>query len=154
MCNIFLLYTLHFTLYTAAAQSISSAELITRAKELDGQVVIYEGEVVGDVMVRGNYAWVNVHDGANAIGVWVPAELARAVGFTAGYVSKGDWIELEGVFSKACPEHGGDLDIHARQMRVLRPGRPVTERLNIGKRNLAFILAGVVCLVLILRQLK
>jgi len=136
------------------AQSISSTELINNAKQHDGKTVTYEGEVIGDVMVRGNYAWINVNDSQNAIGIWTDKNLAKNILYAGSYKSKGDWIEITGVFQRACLEHGGDLDIHAQAIRKVRQGREIIERLNIGKRNLVFVLLGALCLVWILKQLK
>jgi len=136
------------------AQPVSSVELINNATLYDGKVVAYEGEVIGDIMVRGEYAWINVNDGPNAIGIWIDKSLTKDLLYAGSYKSKGDWLEITGVFHRACPEHGGDLDIHAQGIRKIKSGRPVPERLNLGKRNLAFILLGVLCLVWILRLLK
>jgi len=136
------------------AQSLSSTELINNAKQYDGKSVVYEGEVIGDIMARGEYAWINVNDGQNAIGIWIDKRLTRNILYTGSYKSKGDWVEITGSFQRACIQHGGDLDIHAQAIRKLRPGRQILEKLNISKRNLAFILLGVLCLVWILSRLK
>jgi len=149
-----LTFDLQLTTYNLFAQSISSTELINNAKQYDGKAVVYEGEVIGDIMVRGDYAWINVNDGQNAIGIWMDKNLAKDITYAGSYKSKGDWLEITGVFQRACLQHGGDLDIHAQAMRKVRPGRQVLARLNISKRNLAFVLLGVLCLVWILKQLK
>ena len=150
----FTLYALHFTLMAAFCQAISSTELINNAKQYDGKVVDYEGEVIGEIMVRGEYAWINVNDGQNAIGIWTDKDLTKDILYTGSHKFKGDWIEVTGVFHRACLEHGGDLDIHAQTVRKVRQGRQIIERLNISKRNLVFVLLGVLCLVWILKQLK
>ena len=135
-------------------QSVSSTELINNAKLYDGKIVTYEGEVIGDIMVRGEYAWVNVNDGQNAIGIWLDNNLTKDISYTGSYKSRGDLVEISGVFQRACLEHGGDLDIHAQAFRKVRQGRLIIERLNISKRNLVFVLLGVLCLVWILKLLK
>jgi len=136
------------------AQPVSSTELISSAKAYDGKTVAYAGEVIGDVMVRGEYAWANINDGQNAIGVWMGKALAANISYSGSYKSKGDLVEIVGVFHRACPEHGGDLDIHAQGIRKMSNGKQVTEKLNLSKRNMSLVLLGVLCLVLILRQLK
>jgi hypothetical protein len=149
-----MLFTVHCSLYTMCfAQPISSTELINNAKLYDGKTVVYEGEVIGDIMQRGAYAWVNINDGQNAIGIWMNASLAREITYTGSYKSKGDWIEITGIFNRACPQHGGDLDIHAQALRKISSGRTLAEQFNLGKRNIALVLAGFLCLILILRQL-
>ncbi len=128
------------------AQQISSTELINNAKEYDGKGVVYVGEAVGDVMMRGDFAWVNINDGENAIGVWLNKELAGEIKFTGSYRSKGDRLEITGVFQRNCTQHGGDTDIHAQGIRKISSGRVVSEKLDTSKRNFVFILLVVLCL--------
>lgn len=136
------------------AQSISSAELINNAKLYDGKVVSYEGEVIGDIMKRGDYAWINVNDGKNAIGIWINSGLVKDIGYTGSYKSVGDGIEVTGVFRRVCPEHGGDLDIHAQSMRKTGAGRYLQEKVNVDKRNQLFIFLGIIGLIWILKLLR
>ena len=154
MCNVFLLFTLHFTLYTAYAQPISSTEFIKNAKFYDGKLVVYEGEVIGDVMKRGENAWINVNDGTNAVGVWIKASFIKDINYTGSYKSSGDRVEVVGVFNRSCIEHGGDLDIHAQSLRKINSGRLKAQRLNPDKRSEVFILLGVLISVWILSLLK
>ena len=64
------------------SQPLSSTELINNAKSYDGKTVVYEGEVIGDIMVRGAFAWINVNDGKNAIGIWLEKDLSKDIFFT------------------------------------------------------------------------
>ncbi|TRZ93537.1 DNA-binding protein [bacterium] len=138
----------------SCAQVITSEELINNAVLYDGKQVVYEGEVIGDVMYRQDYAWVNLLDGRNAIGIWLDKNLAATIVYTGNYKVRGDRLEINGVFHRACSEHGGDLDIHAQVIRKTNPGRPIKERLNTAKLNFVLVLLGVLCLALILRLLK
>src|SRR3972149_8582458 len=131
------------------AQHISSTQLINNAKEYDGKSVVYAGEVVGDVMTRGDFVWVNINDGENAIGVWLNKELAKEIQFAGSYHAKGDRLEIAGVFNRNCIQHGGDMDIHAQEIRKISPGKPVKDEIDTGKRNFTFILLGILCLLLI-----
>jgi len=150
-----ILPTIYYLLSTICyAQSISSTELINNAKLYDAKIVTYEGEVIGDIMLRGEFAWINVNDGQNAIGIWIGKDLTKDIFYTGSHKFKGDVVEITGVFQRACLEHGGDLDIHAQTIRKVRQGREVLERLNINKRNMVFVLLGVLCLVWILKLLK
>ncbi len=152
---LYILFTVHCSLFTVCfAQAISSTELINNAKGYDGKTVVYEGEVIGDIMVRGNYAWINVNDGENAIGLWMNATLTKDIIYTGSHKSAGDVVEITGVFHRACPEHGGDLDIHASGLRKTSPGRLFKEKLNLGKRNYAFVLFAILGLIWILTLLK
>ena len=132
------------------SQGISSSELIKNAKEYDGKLITYTGEVIGDVMLRGEFAWVNINDGENALGVWISASLAKEIKFTGNYKVRGDSLEIVGIFHRACLEHGGDLDIHAQTLRKLGNGRIVNQRLNLDKKNLSLILFGALLLIWIL----
>ena len=136
------------------AQPISSAELINNAKLYDGKVVNYEGEVIGDIMKRGDYAWINVNDGKNAIGIWINSGLVKDIGYTGSYKSVGDGVEITGVFRRVCPEHGGDLDIHAQSMRKTGAGRYLQEKVNVDKRNQLFIFLGIIGLIWISKLLR
>jgi len=149
---VFLIVT--FMPLVSCAQGITSEELINNAVLYDGKQVVYEGEVIGEVMYRRDYAWVNLNDGSNAIGIWLGKDLASAIAYTGNYKAQGDWLEITGIFHRACSQHGGDLDIHARVIRKMNSGRQVKERLNTAKLNFVFVLLGVLCLALILRLLK
>jgi len=150
----FTLFALRLTLSVVFAQSISSTELINNAKQYDGKVVVYTGEAIGELMARDKFAWLNVNDGKAAIGIWIDKNLAKEITYTGSYKSKGDWVEIVGIFQRACPEHGGDLDIHALGMRKISGGRQDIERLNLSKRNQAIVLLGVLCSIWILTRLK
>lgn len=135
------------------AKPVSSTELIEKAQEYDGQAVVFQGEVVGDIMRRGDFAWINVHDGSNALGIWAKSPLTPAITFTGGYKSTGDIIEAQGTFHRACLEHGGDLDIHADSLNIIKRGQQRAEVLHLGEKKLVFLLAGVTLCLLILRLL-
>lgn len=147
---IFLLFTPNY----CYAQPISSTDLINNAKLYDGKIAIYEGEVIGEVMLRGEFAWINVNDGKTAIGIWIGKNLVKDILYAGNYKTRGDWLEVTGVFQRACAQHGGDLDIHAQAVRKIAPGRKIPEKLNLDKRNFALVLLGILSLVWILRQLR
>ena len=149
-----ILFLVFIASQTAFSQSLNSSELIKNAKEYDGKLIVYSGEVIGDVMSRGEFAWVNLNDGENALGVWMGAALAQEIKFTGNYKSRGDRLEVVGVFHRACPEHGGDLDIHARSLFKIADGRIVKENLNFDKVNLSLLLLGVLFLIWILTLFK
>ena len=139
---------MHLDCYAQPA-SISSTELINNSRQYDGITVVFTGEVIGDVMLRGDFAWVNVNDGENAIGIWMSRELAGTIKFSGSYHSKGDQLEITGVFQRNCTQHGGDMEIHARDMRIISPGNTINEQLNITKRNVVYVILGVLFLVVI-----
>jgi len=138
----------------SCAQPISSSELIKNAKDYDGKTVLYGGEVIGDIMRRGDFAWINVNDGQNAIGVWIDASMLKEITYTGSYRSKGDVVDIAGEFHRACPEHGGDLDIHARALQKKIDGGMIVQKFNPDKRNLIIILLGLLATLWILSLLK
>lgn len=136
------------------AESVSSDELINNARQYNAMPVVYAGEVIGDIMKRGEYAWINVNDGKNAIGVWAEASLIKDIVYAGSYRASGDRVEVVGRFNRACPEHGGDLDIHASEIKKNASGGLTAEAPDLGKRNVAILLLGTLCLAWILTQFK
>ncbi|MCK8115810.1 hypothetical protein [Anaerosoma tenue] len=127
---------------TAGASALSSVELIEHPAEWDGRVIVFTGEAVGEAMVRGEEAWLHLNDDAyvdgsiaggaepqgynSGMAVVADAEDAAAITVFGDYRHQGDVVEVSGVFNAACPEHGGDMDIHATGLRIVREGAPVT----------------------------
>lgn len=113
------------TVALAESAGVNSGDLIDHAKDYDNKSVVYEGEVLGDILYRADHAWLAVSDGSNTIGVYVTADEAKQISIVGGYGKHGDAIRVEGIFHRACAEHGGDLDIHASTITVLRVGGSV-----------------------------
>ncbi|MFA5146894.1 MAG: DNA-binding protein [Candidatus Omnitrophota bacterium] len=128
------------------AGTVTSSDLIEKAKELDGKPVQYKGEVVTAILNRGEYSWVNLNDGRNAVGVWARTADIEPVRFIGGYKRKGDILEVDGVFNRACPAHNGEMDIHAKAVKVIEKGEIIKEHLNKKRSALSFILFSLVLL--------
>ncbi|MDD5584019.1 MAG: DNA-binding protein [Candidatus Omnitrophica bacterium] len=150
---IFLLLALCNSVVESRSQTISSIELINNAKEYDGKSVLYSGEVIGDIMVRAGYAWVNVNDGKNAIGVWASKELIKDITHTGSYSENGDIVEITGVFHRSCRAHGGELDIHAQAITKISSGRIIAHEITTKTINFTFTLSCVIMLVCLVRIL-
>ena len=105
-----------------SAQMPTSLELINNAKQYDSKIITYKGEVIGDVMIRGDYAWLHVNDNIIAIGIWAPKTMVQDIRYAGDYHKKGDIVEVSGTFHRSCLEHGGDLDIHASEINKITPG--------------------------------
>ena len=138
----------------ASGLEVTSNDLINNAGDFDGEEIIYTGEVIGDILSRGEYSWINVSDGSNAIGVWVQSEDISAVDMLGGYTTHGDTVRITGVFNRACPEHGGDMDIHAASIEIIQEGHKVSHHVAVWKVITGpILLAGaVICLVLIRKK--
>lgn len=145
---------LFFSPQYVCGQNLTSDNLIRQAKEHDGKIVVYSGEVIGDVMRRGEFAWININDGHNAIAIWASSALTKEVQFMGNYKTQGDFVEITGIFNRNCLEHGGDLDIHAQALRKISTGKIVEHKLDLIKLKLSFILLGVLLLIWILILFK
>ncbi|WPX09075.1 hypothetical protein [Anaerocellum danielii] len=118
------------SLETAFAKPIDSNTLINNAFKYDGKMVEFQGEAIGEIMKRGDFAWVNIHDGQNAIGIFMRYEDAKKIRYLGRYRVKGDIVYVKGTFNRACKEHGGDLDIHAQKVEIVKRGYKVDERVD------------------------
>lgn len=125
------------------AAGISSDELIQNAKEYDGKEVVFQGEVIGDIMKRGKFYWVNISDGKNAIGVFLDAPMPIDIKFTGDYSHIGDTVEVKGIFHRACLKHGGDLDIHAGDMSKIKDGYMISHAIDQCRPKAVLWLTGI-----------
>jgi hypothetical protein len=151
---IILFYLVSLPAIICAQGEQGSADLISHSREYDAKPVIYTGELIGEIMRRGEFAWVNLSDGENSLGVWVNAALIQDINFKGSYKTRGDILEVAGIFHRACPEHGGDLDIHAQSLRKVASGRAIKEKLHSDKVTLSIILLGALLLIWILMLFK
>lgn len=135
------------------AAEVPSRRLIEDGQLYDGRTVTYRGEAVTAVMRRGEYGWVNVNDGENAIGVWCPAALLDRIQHVGDYGTRGDTVEVVGVFNRACREHGGDLDIHADTLTVVKPGYVRRRRVDAQRiRLVAALFLATIAVAVIFRK--
>jgi len=137
-----------FIIFTISpVQAISGNDLIENAHKYDGQRVTFQGEAIGDIMPRGDYAWVNVNDGERAIGIWTKKSLADKITHTGSYRFTGDIVKIVGTFHRACPQHGGDLDIHADEISVLKIGERIAHPIVWSKIPIVIaLLIGIIIL--------
>ncbi|MEM2889732.1 MAG: hypothetical protein QW358_00070 [Candidatus Hadarchaeum sp.] len=128
MKRIVFLFLLLFLL-APPARAEKLMEFINEPVNFDGRQVSFMGEVVG-VMIRGDQAWVNIYDNGLAIGIWCEAEWVKNISFVGDYTHRGDTVEGVGIYHMACPEHGGDMDIHALSLLVVEKGHTIERPLN------------------------
>ncbi|MCM8819731.1 MAG: hypothetical protein NC925_02935 [Candidatus Omnitrophica bacterium] len=138
--QLFLLMLYFFLSTFVYAQTISSIELLNNSTNYDNKLITFEGEVIGDILRRGNYSWINVNDNNVTIGVWVDNLLIKDITFTGNYKTEGDRIEIRGVFHKNCIFHGGELDIHANEVKIIKKGKIRDFPLQVGKVKFVIIL--------------
>ncbi|MDI7253376.1 MAG: hypothetical protein QME89_12595, partial [Actinomycetota bacterium] len=137
---------------------VTVQELVERAEEYDGQEVVIEGEAVGDVMIRGEEAWITVNDDPYSrrsleeggefaglsncgIGVVLPRKEAEKVKVLGSYKHHGDRVRVRGIFHRADPSHGGDTVIEGRFLEVVEPGYPIKHPFSYGKLAVGLSLA-------------
>ena len=125
---------------SGVAETVDSNTLIEQATAMNGQRILYTGEVIGDILPVGDYEWLNISDGSNAIGVWLPRSLGENVQIAGRYNTQGDIVQIEGLYHRACPEHGGDLDIHADKVTLLKRGEAVVHAVSPWKLWLGGVL--------------
>lgn len=137
----------------ARAGTVTSAELVEQYKRYEHKTITFRGEVIGDILARGEHSWVNINndpyqsrnieEGRKPSGynsgqsVWLPSYLVKDIAHTGSYTASGDDVEVVGVFNSACPEHGGDMDIHATSLKVLKRGHQVAHRFDAAQAALA-----------------
>ena len=143
---------------TPEGVEVNSASLVDNANAWNGHVITFTGEAIGEAMVRRKIAWIhlnddaymwkNIEEGAKLDGynsghaVWVSADLAMKIRFFGDFKHEGDVVRIVGTFNAACPRHGGDMDIHASTLEIVRPGHPVHHVFNTSRAIFAgFLLA-------------
>lgn len=138
----------------AVDNTVSSNDLIDNASEYDGQTIVYTGEVIGDIMSRGDYTWLNISDGSNAIGVWVKSADMQDIKIAGRYDNRGDIVKITGIFYRACANHGGDFDIHANSIEIVERGYYVSHKIEAWKVIMAIFLftGAIACMTFVLRK--
>lgn len=137
--------------FISYAQEVSSIELINNAKQYNNKNIVYRGEVVADIMIRDRHAWLSINDGSGAIGIWISKELIEDIQYIGSYKAKGDTVEVNGIFNRSCPEHGGDLDLHAKTITKIASGYKINKIFTTRKLYLSFSL---LCIILLISLLK
>lgn len=122
--------------YSSVSQSmprVSSFALMNNTLVYDGKDVILFGEVVGVILRQGNHSWASIYDGTYALGVYAPSVFFNDSLILGDYHHNGDMVEIVGVFNRACNEHGGDADIHAKSVRTVARGHIVERPVSVPK---------------------
>ena len=138
--------------YIAAAVSFSAAlqhdefeimkipELIEASAANDGKRVLIEGELIGDFMRRGDYGWLSLSSGGMAIAVWLRKGEEPPNMMLGRYGIAGDMVQVKGVMHRTCTEHGGDLDIHAESIALIKKGERIAHPVNASRLTVAILL--------------
>jgi len=136
-----------------AAPIVTLQELLGDPTRYDDRAVTYRGEAIGDILHQQDFAWINVRDENGAIGVFCSQKLAEEIKHTGDYRFRGDMISVRGIFHHACVEHGGDTDIHADGITVIKKGRETAHPLDPKKVRLSIILLAIALGLAIIHQI-
>lgn len=153
-CFIFVLVVLLTSGHLVFAQSETIEDLISNSKRYDGKKVIVEGEAIGHLMKRGDHAWFNINDDTSSIGIWINSSLTDNMQYLGKHAVKGDWVRVDGMFYSHCSMHGGDTDIHADSMAIVRKGNAIKLTHDPTKVNILTLLTGLMVCLYIIKILK
>lgn len=114
---------------SSSKEAYTVFQLLEKQQELDGTTITFSGEVIGQPIHDKKGVFVNVMDHEfNALGVYLnPSDLSQLKHF-GRYSSRGDYIQVTGVFHKICLQHGGDTDLHATTVTIKKPGEAIPEK--------------------------
>ncbi|SNX52950.1 DNA-binding protein [Thermoanaerobacterium sp. RBIITD] len=149
---IFLAFVLTTSYLFAAEPTIT--DMINNPQKYDGKSLSIKGEVIGDIMKRGDFAWVNISDGNNALGVWIPYNLTKDIKYKGNYADKGDIITVQGTFNRVCKEHGGDMDFHADKIIDIKGGEKVNHIIDTNRLVYLGVATIIVILLAIMKNKK
>ena len=128
----------------ASETPIKLNDLIENSIIMDGKAITVQGEVIGEALERGEYAWININDVSNSLGIWIKSDSLSDLNYYGSYKKKGDIVQITGVFHRACREHGGDIDIHCTDIAILSKGHNMEQSLSLKKLLVALILCLIV----------
>lgn len=148
--------------------TVTSSQLYDCPQQYDGARVHYRGEVVGAVLRRDEGAWVQLNDdiysqaagplpahrdyrGGNAgIGVFIPLELARSITAVGGPTTRGDILDVVGIFHR--------VDAASNEVAVIRsitatrtPGEPL-RRPPLPERRVVAIVFGLLMVAVVVAE--
>ncbi len=128
------------------------AVLISVNRALDGSEVRFSGEVVGDVVnADPGYKWVNIMGTTNnVIGVRMSDEQAALIQNKGSYQASGTVLQVTGTYHIACPEHQGELDVHASNVEVKDNGGPIVHFVSLQRILIAATLCVLAALLIMI----
>lgn len=131
----FLLSIMFLTLFAVpvAASPLRLNDLVEDAADWNNQTVVISAEAIGEPLERAEGTWINVSNGSNAMGIWMSIEEAQRITVFGQYETLGDQLLITGQFHRACPEHGGEADIHLITMSITSPGEQMKTPVSFTK---------------------
>lgn len=147
---------------------VSADELLNCPEAFDRRTVRYRGEAIGGLMARRDGTWVQVNDDVYAeagrvrirveyrgenvgLGVFLPDDLGDEITTVGGPQTRGDLVEVVGVFRRVDPATREVTVIRADSAEVVRPGEPLADPPR-GRRPLAAALLGLVAVAMVVTE--
>lgn len=147
---------------------VSSNDLYDCPQAFDGRTVVYRGEVVGALLARDDGVWTQLNDdvyaellgplpahrdyrGGNAgVGVRLPSASADQISFIGGPQTRGDVLEVRGVFRRV--DRTGEVAvIHVDEVALVVDGQSNPDP-PLGDRRVAGIAAIVLAVALTIAE--
>lgn len=124
-------------LYETSIEALANADLF-----YDNSTVVVTGEVVGDRIngrVGSDSCWITLYSlrkgsadtyAPASIQVCVSNSLADTIDTYGKYNVRGTYVQVNGVFHLACPEHEGLSDVHADSLSVVQKGMEMNDQFD------------------------
>ncbi|MDO5044725.1 MAG: hypothetical protein Q4E22_05475 [Coriobacteriia bacterium] len=141
---------------TADALPATLGDLMGASKRLDNKIVVFSGEVVGDVLngPKG-FKWILLDDSTGSISVLIRNDHAKLIKNLGDYNTIGTKLQVTGVYHINDVDQFGEMDVRAYEVSVIEEGGPNRDSLNIVNIILGVGLLALACaLLLIYRNLK
>lgn len=118
------------------ATYVTVARLASADVSLDSSLVSFRGEVVGEAVNSSTpgYRWVLVQSntgGTSSIEVLMSEEQVALIENFGSYKTRGTTLRITGIYRLADPNQAGELDVTAYAVRVVDPGGPVAEDVDV-----------------------
>jgi hypothetical protein len=107
--------------------------MINNPEIYNGKFLTVQGQTVDSVMRRGDYAWVNMTDGTQTLGFWMPYSLAKEIKYTASYDFRGDLLTVEGTFVAMSLKHDGDMEFDVSKIVKIIPGEKIIHTIDFDR---------------------
>ena len=128
---------------TSLATQTTLERLVSVQTSLDGELVRFHGEAVGDIIkAKPGYKWILMEDDGSALSVLMTDEQAALIDTLGRYGTRGSILEVIGVYHVADPDEAGELDVRAVSVALVSEGERVDDQVHPAK-----LIAGVVLLV-------
>ena len=138
------------------ATATSIGRLASADLELNGSLVTFRGEAVGEPMNSSSSGskWVVLQSGTasvNSIQVLMTNDQVALIENFGAYKMRGSTLQVTGIYRVADPSQTGELDVTAYVVSVVDPGGPYEEKIDLRKLPLGLTLVGVGVVLIVLR---